>query len=276
MDMTGNMLKNLIKKLATLLTLGSILLPQFVLAANTHSGSPSRTGPKYWTAADSTDLSFTTTWTIEYWTKMNSTPASNGDEYHIFHNSSAGSFAFRWFYANVLGTLKYEMDTFDSVCNGGTAQQTRVSYTMSTGTWTHVAAVKSGVTWELFIDGVSKGTGLALAVICDGSAVRGIGATNGGSNGYDGLIDDLRIYNGTALTASQILADYNCELTDFTNLNAYWKFNNSPNEVAGVGAATDNLTEVNSPTYSTDVPFTDPCGGGGATAPVQPPFWNMF
>ena len=272
-------MKNLIKKLVTLLTLLSILLPQFVLAANTHSGVPSRTGPKYWTAADSADLSFTTTWTIQYWTKLSSTPPADGDEYHIFHNSSAASYAFRWFYQNTAGTLKYEMDTFTSDCGAaGPNQQTTVNYTMSTGVWTHIAAVKTGTTWELFVNGVSQGTGVAVATICDGSAIRGIGATNGGGSGYDGLIDDLRIYNGTARTGAQILADYNCELTDFTGLNAYWKFNNDADEVGGVGANVDNLTAVNSPTYqSASLPFTASCGGGGGTVtPTHPFFWNMF
>lgn len=270
-------MKNLIKKIITgLVVLTWLSLPYSVYAINTYSTNLVRSSTQYYTAADSVDFTFGTNATTEFWARFATTPADGIEEYFLAQ-SAVGGYSYNMYYTNEGGTLKFIWHTLDGSCIALSETYGKISYTVSTNTWYHVAYVKSGSTFELFINGVSQGTSTIDNPMCDSSVtVYVMSKQSAAGSTFDGDIDDFRIYN-VAKTGAQILTDYNCEITDFTNLKVYYKFNNDANEVAGVGAATDNLTAVNTPTFTTTVPFAGPCGGaGGTTATTHPLWWNMF
>lgn len=271
------MLNKIIKKLITLLTLSSILLPQFTLAVNSHTTDLELTSSQGFTLADSADFGWGTNSTISWWVNFESIPGEG-----VFQTFLAQSIANqRWGQLQFMlegGVEKFVWHSYNHCSDTGLAEtNARINYDVTVGTWYHVAYVQTGTTWELFINGVSQGT----TTIDDSencSADWWLGFDQGTNQEFDGKLDDFRIYPTTALTATQILADYNCELTDYTNLTVYYQFNNSANEVVGVGASTDNLTAVNTPTYQTaDLPFTAACAAaGGVAAPIHPFIWNLF
>ena len=85
---------------------------------------------------------------------------------------------------------------------------------------------------------------------------------SGQSQPYDGLIDEVRIWN-IARTEAQVAADYQKELSGSeTGLIAYWKFNEGTgtnvNDETSSGL---DLTLVNTPVWSTDVPFPGSSNG---------------
>jgi hypothetical protein len=86
-----------------------------------------------------------------------------------------------------------------TVVNGGTS--------LSTSTWTHVAATYDATTLTLYINGVSDGSS-ASAAYGTPVAIR-IGAAGLGSLSkyFNGLIDDVRLYS-RALTPADITALY--------------------------------------------------------------------
>lgn len=101
--------------------------------------------------------------------------------------------------------LDYEGSTgkiYMLVSTSGSAWAVNVgsSVTIPTGTWAHVAAVRSGSTFTIYINGVSAGTATSSSTLY-ASTVNLIGvAYNSGSltqylNGY---IDDLRVTKGVA------------------------------------------------------------------------------
>lgn len=79
------------------------------------------------------------------------------------------------------------------------------SITIATGTWTHVAYVRSGTTWQTYVNGVRdiNLTGISGSIVNRASNAKSIGKwyfTNGVGNPtiWNGYIDDLRITKGYA------------------------------------------------------------------------------
>ncbi len=67
--------------------------------------------------------------------------------------------------------------------------------TISTSTWTHVALVRNGSAWALYLNGTSAWTGTSSATIVTRTDTFRIGGPwpNSGPTNFNGYIDDLRI-----------------------------------------------------------------------------------
>ena len=105
-------------------------------------------------------------------------------------------------------------DTFETSLSGsnkpgyfspGPGWITIDSVTLSANEWSHVAWVNSGAgatDMELFVNGVSvfEGPGISAA---DPTGLLNIGTRHNGAEGYEGLMDDVRLYSG-ALTAGEV------------------------------------------------------------------------
>jgi len=102
------------------------------------------------------------------------------------------------------GQDKLQCIVWDSVTTPGhRGDQTN----FNTGTWFHVAVVVSNNSFQHYIDGATDGslnTGITPPLDTNGGVNLGIGANNAGAgNWFNGMIDDVRIYN-TALTQSEV------------------------------------------------------------------------
>jgi len=93
---------------------------------------------------------------------------------------------------------------------GGQNYPVTGSTTLSLNTWYNVAATYDGVAWKLYVNGTQDGTATvpadprydSIQNAAIGSALNSTGVSSGG---FDGLIDDARIYN-RALSASEVVA----------------------------------------------------------------------
>lgn len=130
-----------------------------------------------------------------------------------------------------------------------------------TGTWNRLS-----VSWKASLSqasfylngnplGVSTG---ALTSLHNGTGLLTVGANNSGSgiaNYFNGELNDMRIFN-VARNADAIFNNFNVQIPTVTpGLVAYYKFNNALTDAT---SNANNLTGVNTPTFTTDVPFSNP------------------
>jgi hypothetical protein len=81
---------------------------------------------------------------------------------------------------------------------GGTDLEVNGTHGMSTGNWYHVAVVRNGSAWNLYVDGTSIGSGSDSNAYPDLAASFLIGYASG-LDYFNGWVDDFRITKGKAL-----------------------------------------------------------------------------
>jgi len=209
------------------------------------------------TDAAQTGLDITGDLTIECWIKPESTTA----EHTFVGKWEDGTGDYRcYLFRYVHGVTQLQFAVSSDGTTGNTTSGV-VTYAISAGTWYHVAAVYDASAGEVdfYVNGAHQGstaTGMKTS-IADTGAVVGIGcknATGTPTHFYDGLIDEVRIW-AEERSAANILANYKKELTGSeTNLKAYWKLNGNYLDQT---ANNNDLTAINTPVFSTDVPFND-------------------
>lgn len=258
------------KIIPTFLILFALLLPSNLLAVvQTNSTDLERGSSQYWSITDAsqTGLDFATDLTIEAWVKFESLPTS-GNAMAIVSKMTGGTFSTRSYYfefdnvfhsgANRLLMATVESSTLRTIAF--------VAFTPSTSVWihfatTHDASGDSGNGTTLFyIDGVEQTTTYQTRTggnIQNGSEPFFIGADDdGGTTGqfFDGLINDVRVWS-TVRTQSEIDTNKdNCDLSiSETGLVSWWGFNNDGTDENANG---NDLTNNNSATFDTDVPYT--------------------
>jgi Concanavalin A-like lectin/glucanases superfamily/Secretion system C-terminal sorting domain/Calcineurin-like phosphoesterase len=128
--------------------------------------------------------------------------------------------------------------------------------TIPLNTWTHVAATYDPATavWNLYINGVLDrtldiGTGINPANTSIQHAAVGTGMTSTGVAGgfFNGKIDEVRIWN-VVRSGTEILNNYNAELTSGTGLLGRWGFD----EGCGL-TANNSLSGLISGTLSSNI-----------------------
>lgn len=150
-----------------------------------------------------------------------------------------------------------------SVSSTGTNSETlAMVFVPQTGVWQQVGVswVASTSTATFYLNAVSLGTRVGtLTAIADTTARFAVGASfdSGGAatSFYDGLIDEVQVYNTTQTTDDFFAALASQISTTAAGLQGYWKFNDNANDAT---ANANNLTLQGSPVYSTDVPFASP------------------
>ena len=144
------------------------------------------------TAIASTDWNFgTDNFTIDFWIRFNAIGGGGGvspnNQYFIDIGSNKS--CIKWYNGN------WEVYT-DLI--GGQKVLTWAN-TPSINTWYHVAVVRNGNTWYLFVDGISRNSNTSSNSFGSSSLVLTIGNYGGGgSYGLNGWLDELRISKGTA------------------------------------------------------------------------------
>lgn len=148
------------------------------------------------------------------------------------------------------------------ISNDGTAFEylTKNLSTLTTGTWNRLSVTwtASTSTATFYLNAVSLGTSIGTkTAIHSNASLLYVGAdkTTVVTHFFDGLLNDMRIINNVQ-TAAQIFANNQAQLpVAYAGLQAYYKFNSVATDATGNA---NNLTLVNSPTYSADVPFPAP------------------
>lgn len=139
--------------------------------------------------------------TVDFWVRWNTLPASG---YHDFIVNKWAVNKRGWGVSIEEVSGSYRI-TF-SWSNNGTTHTTSVSsssFSLSAGTWYHIAVVRDGNTIRFFLDGVAKSTGACSDTIYNSSDVLWIGCHAGNPTppaGYylDGWLDEVRALKGTA------------------------------------------------------------------------------
>lgn len=130
---------------------------------------------------------FQANYTIEFWVYFNSVTGTQD----IIGNY-VSNVATDWIVIMSATGIQYYPSGSSSYVYSGASSVT-------TNTWYHVAAVRSGSTCSLYLNGVSVGTPLTFSTtLGDTTKPLYIGSRGGSSNYFNGYMDDLRITNGYA------------------------------------------------------------------------------
>lgn len=201
---------------------------------------------------DQSELDGSDDMTVEAWVKFESLPQPGSDGYDFVSKSISlgNNRSYTFYFSTTNNTLRWvnQSDGFNGADVG-------VSWVPSIGTWHHVVVSKSGENITFYVDGSQVGaTQVGVSAIYDSTAPFRVGAHGNNQSYFDGQIDDVRVWN-VARTGAEIAADMNRELTgDEPGLVGYWKLNGSFEDST---ANNNDLTPVNGPQFSDDVPFTD-------------------
>lgn len=129
--------------------------------------------------------------------------------------------------AGANGTLSF------NISSSGSWVETTSAPTMQLNTWYHVAGTYDGTTLRVYINGEEVGSTAHTGSIQNGSydvTIGRISYTAGGGRYFDGMIDEVRIWN-SAIPQSSIQS-YMCQKVtsmhpEYANLSAYWNFDDA-------------------------------------------------
>ena len=142
---------------------------------------------------DSADWSFGSgDFTMECWIRSDVTV---GDDTVLAHFGASGNYG--WLFGFTPGAMRFLWST-----TGSDAPQHSVSAGIVPGTWHHIAASREGTTTRLFLDGelLGEDTTISTNSIFDSTEGLAVGnRSNGGTLGFNGRIDGVRIVKGTCL-----------------------------------------------------------------------------
>jgi hypothetical protein len=190
---------------------------------------------------DGPSISLTNTGTLEAWVYSNRNyPSDDGNTKYrnIINKWTGGScsgtdegYSLDWYGTNTTGNLR------GIICNGSSAQGIVTSYNFTPNVWNHVAYVWDGSYHRLYVNGSLLGSPVSQTVNNqdDSSTLRiGDGFGSGADYRWDGMIDEVRIYN-YARTPAQVAWDYNRGAPV-----AHWKFNECQGTTAYDVSGNDN------------------------------------
>ena len=208
-------------------------------------------------AADTTTsgLNITGDMTMEFWVK----PESLSTDMWIIDSGTSGSETEADninFQARIESTG--EITYFHEYSTGTNDTVTTVSSYITAGTWFHIAIGRdvTGNNILFYVDGVLKET-IGYTSDPTGGATGNklyVGINNGLNTGidYDGLIDEIRIWD-VLRTVDQIVAAKDTAIKeDHTNLQACYAFDD---DYLDETSNNNDLTATGSPTFNVDVPF---------------------
>lgn len=241
----------------------------------TQSMRLTRASSQYATAADSTSLSITGDITIEFWIKIKSQIATNGN-WELVAKSTAGANnrSYEVDYSDTAGAKTIRLLIFPASTLTNFYFNT-ISKTLTVDTWEHIAVtvdVSATDKCIWYFDGVSAGIGTNNVVgsgatsIFNGTQALRIGQADPIVAGLypDAQFSLVRIWSDIRTGAE--IADNICNVfgTAEAGMAAEWTLDNVYTDNSGNG---NTLSGVNTPTFVTDVPST--CSGGGGTVLPQ-------
>ncbi len=206
-----------------------------------------------------------TDFTIDFWINVN----VFGSQY-IFNNYNVAEYGsgVMWIYSQDTSGLRSYVE--------GVASQTYTGI-FSTGTWTHIAFVMdAGNNYSGYKNGVLNNTDTSVSsgpfLYAGVDTNFRIGMLVDGTNGFNGSIDNFRIWNRT-LTSTEIQQLYDDSKNGYSNfativtgntqLNDNWTCQIIPNDGLADGTLAQNSTSITSPpTAPPNVTLNSPSNGG--------------
>jgi hypothetical protein len=115
---------------------------------------------------------------------------------------------------------------------------------LSTGTWYHIAAVKLGETYSLYINGVLDSSATNAVVAYINSSNMRIGAAVDGTAGYNGYLDDIRLTKAARYkqTFTVPAAEYTSSDPSWASVTSLLNFNGSNGSTTFTDSSTSGLT----------------------------------
>lgn len=222
--------------------------------ADTHSLDLERNLSQYAsiTDANQTGLDITGDITVEVWIKPESVPGGTSATHTILSKYVTESHSYIFaIYTNGSGTLGSYMFLSDVDAGGEFLFK---AYTFSAATWYHIAWawVAATSTCTFYVNGASIGTAVGTKTsINNGSAPFSLGTFENGAEGWDGLLDEVRVWNDIR-TPTEISDNYKKELVGTeSGLAGYWRLNNNYTDET---SNNNTLTPSGLPVFSTDIP----------------------
>ncbi len=151
------------------------------------------------------------TFTVEFWSYVDTYNASYADHVGVFDGSTAG-----WL------IYQYTSNLTVYINNAAPITTTRPA----SGVWNHIALTRDGTTLRLFINGVLAGSSTASLGSDQSQPLRVGGDTGGGRNGLEGYISNFRLVKGTAVYTSAFTPP-TAPVTAITNTEALLNFTNA-------------------------------------------------
>ena len=152
---------------------------------------------QYIQADDSSDWNFGSgDFTIDLWAYFNSVGAESTFICQWSQSAGNGSWLLR---RVVSGGSKLQLDYRTS---GGNNKTASANWTPSTGTWYHIAVVRSGTTLKFYVNGTNiSGGGFDMTGITFNNSPSSLSIgdfSDGGVSSHDGWLDEIRISKGVA------------------------------------------------------------------------------
>ena len=154
------------------------------------------------TIADSNALDLTSGMTIEGWVQ----PTVSNDWQTLIVKERPGDLVYGLYSSTDANRPQSQ------VTLAGSARLLNGAAQIPGGSWTHVAATYDGTTQRLFVSGAQVSTLAAAGTIDTSNSPVRIGGNTIWSEWFNGLIDEVRIYN-RALSAAEIQTDMNAAIS---------------------------------------------------------------
>lgn len=206
---------------------------------------------QYVEVPDADGLDVTTSWTIEAWVKPGNVA---GAFQHVISKIGTGP--------DASYTLEINASRLRSAIHDGVnpTQVVESSGTLSDNIWQHVAITLGQGTVRLYVDGVLDTLFAGSQTPNASTRVLAFGRQSVGALHYQGLIDEVRLWNVTR-SGTDISAAMNVRLTSSeTGLVGYWTFDEGTGDVAAdatgnghdgrLGSAVG--ADANDPQWTTD------------------------
>ena len=233
------------------------------MASNTHSIDFELSSSQYAYCADNADVSVTGDITIECWVKPEQLASTAGSSFILVSKYDVGldKRSYRIAIHSDDDDLSLTIDKDGNGVNTTTVRTDSAFLTVDdVGNWVHFSvnidiSENSGVVCKngSAVSSTTSTAGTGASAIDDNDSKFIIGAwENNGSSAlyFDGKIDEVRLWKDIR-TASEISTYWKADVSGQPDLAGYWKFNNDLTD----SEKSSDLTGVNSPTFSTDVPF---------------------
>jgi len=189
--------------------------------------------------------------TIEFFVYYNALPSGNNNQGATWYAQDSGTAVDSPFNLVQRGNIWYLYASTNSGVWDIFSNQTIATTSLTTGVWYHVALVRNGSTFTLYIDGTARGTATSSGNIRNTSSLNlylfGSWQQPSQSNGLNGYVSSYRIVKGTAVYTSNftppsapLTAISNTSLLICRETNAFTDYSGNSISITNNGGATQS------------------------------------